>query len=548
MKKIHIIILSIALINYINVNAQNEEKGQIHGNFQTDFQTYTEDSLIGASSVSEKMLMNSFANINYTKGSFKAGFRYEGYLNTLQGFDPGYDGIGIPYRYATYDNDGLEITVGNYYEQFGSGIILRSYEDKALGYDNAFDGVRLKYNPAKGIYITGLVGKQRKFYDYLGLVRGFDGDLYLNEAIPSFESIKPIITLGGSFVSKFQEDRDAIYILPENVAAFSGRMNIVMGKINLSGEYAYKINDPSFENNFIYKPGNALILNATYSKKGMGIFLTAKRIDNMSFRSLRGETLNNLLINYVPTIAKPHSYSLAAMYPYATQLNGEIGFQAEFLYKFKKESLLGGKYGTGLSLNYSRINNIDQIELNDSTPIGTDGTLGYKSNYFKIGDELYFQDMNVEINKKISKKLKTVITYQNLFFNYAVVRGMPGHDNVHANVFIADVTYKLKKKHVVRTELQTLFTEQDLGDWAMGLIEYTISPHWFFAVMDQYNYGNPEAKKQIHYFSVSGGYSYKSNRFQISYGRQREGIVCVGGVCRSVPASNGLTVSISSSF
>ena len=40
---------------------------------------------------------------------------------------------------ATYTIDGLEITAGNFYEQFGSGLIFRSYEEKGLGIDNAMD-------------------------------------------------------------------------------------------------------------------------------------------------------------------------------------------------------------------------------------------------------------------------------------------------------------------------------------------------------------------------------------------------------------------------
>jgi len=49
------------------------------------------------------------------------------------------------------------VTVGNYYEQFGSGMIFRSYEERGLGYDNAMDGVRIKYVPYKGVYLKGVL-------------------------------------------------------------------------------------------------------------------------------------------------------------------------------------------------------------------------------------------------------------------------------------------------------------------------------------------------------------------------------------------------------
>ncbi|MBT3207683.1 MAG: hypothetical protein HN704_14235 [Bacteroidetes bacterium] len=567
MKQIHYIILIILCLSIQKLNAQNNQ-GQLSGNFQLDAQTYTEDIDIGAAAAPEKLLSNSYANFNFIKGNFSAGLRFEGYLNTLQGFDQNINAVGIPYKYLTYKAGDLEVTVGNYYEQFGNGLIFRSYEEKAIDIDNAMEGIRLKYNPHKGVYIKGFVGKQRDHFEVdesgfsklinSGLVRGIDGELFVNEIFNSLSENKTQIILGGSFVSKFQEGDSytqsindttiRIYKLPENVGAYAGRISLLRAGFNLSGEYAYKIADPSGENHNIYRHGEAFLINATYSTKGLGIFLTAKRVDNMAFRSDRSAQLNSLNMNNLPTITKNHTYSLAAMYPYATQPNGEIGFQGEIIYKLKKKSTLGGKYGTNISVNFSQANSIEKTQIDENTAIDQEWTDGYNSDFFAIGNEKYFQDFNIEINKKISKKWKALFTYQNLLYNYNIIRGTSGHEDVKANIFIADITFKPKKKHAIRVEFQSLTTKQDKGDWAMGLIEYSISPHWFFTVIDQYNYGNPEEDKQFHYYSASIAFNRNANRFQIGYGKQREGIMCVGGVCRAVPASNGLTLSITSSF
>ena len=95
---------------------------------------------------------------------------------------------------------------------------------------------------------------------------------------------------------------------------------------------------------------------------------------------------------------------------------------------------------------------------------------------------------------------------------------------------------------------ETVPRKQDQGDWAFAQIEYTFSPHWYVAVLDQYNYGNTEPKKQLHYALASAGYINGSHRFSLQYGKQRAGVFCVGGVCRAVPASNGLTFTFTSSF
>ena len=108
--------------------------------------------------------------------------------------------------------------------------------------------------------------------------------------------------------------------------------------------------------------------------------------------------------------------------------------------------------------------------------------------------------------------------------------------------------YKINSKKTFRAELQSMRTKQDFGDWAVGLAEYTVSPHWFFAVIDQFNYGNAVAEKRAHYYSGSFGYTKNATRFIVGYGKQREGFLCVGGVCRLIPASYGLSLAISSTF
>jgi hypothetical protein len=532
-------IIALCFLMY-NANAQQGISG-IHGNFQTDVQYYNPDSAINAPVVPEKVLANSFLNLVYSSDKFSAGIRYESYLNALQGYDQRYKGNDFFYRYVSYTTDNIEITAGNFYEQFGYGMIFRSYEEWGLGFDNAMDGIRVKFQPHTGVYLKGYIAKQRSFFDYgPGIVRGADGEFNLNEIFSSFAEKKTQITLGGSFVSKFQEDNDPTYILPENVAAYAGRINLSRGNFNLGGEFAYKINDPSSSNGFIYKNGESLFLTGAYTQKGFGATLSFKRLDNMDYRSDRTAILNNLVINFLPPTTKSQTYLLANIYPYATQPNGEIGGQSEIFYKFKPESKLGGKYGTNISINYSNVHGIDTLGLNNE--------LGYTSDFFKIGDEKYFEEFNLEVTKKVSKDLKFIFTYIYQVYNIDIVQGLVGHGTVYDNIGIVEVNYKFNPKHSMRLELQNLYTKQDKKSWAVVLAEYNISPNWFFAAFDEYNYGIDDKDLRLHYFSGSMGYTKGLTRIAVGYGRQRQGLLCVGGVCRQVPASNGFTLSITSSF
>lgn len=542
-------LLAAFVLSYTLLNGQETTKdmGKISGNFEMTTQYYNVDTLIGAPIVPEKLRMNGFCNVIYTKDKFRAGIRYESYQKALQGFPVGYDGNGIPFRYVGYTLDNIDITVGNFYEQFGQGMIFRTYEERGLGYDNAMDGIRIKYNPYKGVYLKGIIGKQRIFFDSgPGIVRGIDGEINLTELIHTLDSTGTQVRIGGSFVSKYQSDTDPLYVLPENVGSYSARASIYKGKFSLTSEYAYKINDPSADNKFIYKPGQALIVSAAYSKKGFGINLSAKTIDNMSYRSNRNEGLNNLLINYLPALTRQHTYNLAAtLYPYATQLNGEVSFQGDLFLKLQKGTKLGGKYGTNIAINYAEIHSLNKHTIDAATDTTRQG---YSARFFNPGNIVYFKDFNIEISKKINKHFKFKLMYMNLVYNMTVVQGLEGTPTVYADIAVFDGTFKLNDKHAIRTELQHLRTNQDQKSWATALVEYTYSPHWFIAVIDQYNYANDEKVKRIHYVTGSVGYIKNSNRIMLSYGRQRAGIFCVGGVCRNVPASNGITLSITSSF
>jgi len=543
-----IIVLTLIMAGFMTSFSQFFNNGQIHGNFYVKSQTYNPDSIIGADTVPEKSRMNAYGNITYSNGGFSAGLRYEAYYNALLGYDQNYKGSGIPYKFVQYNKDNFDITLGNFYEQFGMGLILRTFEDQTLGYDNSLEGVRLKFNPYNGVYLKAIYGKQRYIFSLgEGIVRGFDTEIFLNQIFKQFSDANTNVSFGGGFISKFQEDNDPTLILPENVSALSGRINVMHGNLGLNAEYAYKINDPSKDNRQIYKSGQALNINASYSQRGFSVLLAAKRIDNMSFRSERNASLNNLNINYIPTTTKNHTYSLSSMYPYATQPNGEIELQGEVQYKIKKETLLGGLYGTDVTLNYSIVKSIDKqpVLVNGIELLNVAGTDGYTSDFFTLGDEIYFQDFNVEIKRKINKNLKGTLSYLNIVYNKDVVEGVGGYGKIYANIFIADVTYKLANKQAIRFEAQHLSTEQDYGNWATVLMEYTVASKWFITAYDDFNYGDDN---KIHYPNIAFAYNKNASRLELAYGRQREGVICVGGICRLVPASNGFSITFSTSF
>ena len=553
MKPTRFSILLLALFMHtVAAHGQGIGGGQVTGNVQIDGQLTRPDSLIGAKDDPERWLMNARADILYTNGGFNAGLRFEAYTPPLPGFNAQYKGQGLANYFVSYANEQIEVTAGTFYEQFGSGMILRAYEDRYIGIDNALLGFNIHARPLKGVTLKGAIGKQRRYWEYgNGIVRGIDGEIDLNTAFSKLEEMPLHITMGAGFVSRYEADENIASStqgyslkLPLNVGAGAMRMNLAYKGWSLAGEYARKGQDPNAMNGYIYRKGEALLLSGAYSQKGFSASVQAKRVDNMGFKSSRRETGEMLYINYIPAITKQHTYAFLSMYPYATQATGEMGLQGDVMYKIKKETLLGGKYGTDLHFNCSVITGLDTVAL------GGAGTEGYSSTFFSTG-ELYYGDMSLEIARKLDAKNKIACTYGYVVFN-PVIEGHGGGLH-HNNVIVADYSRKLGKGKSLRIEGEWMGSDSHYdseiddkrsGDWIMGLVEYNFGGHFFLSLSDQYCYNDGIGN----YYTAAFGYTKNATRLQLSYGKQREGILCIGGVCRAVPATNGLTVSLTTSF
>ncbi|MGB3465392.1 MAG: DUF6029 family protein, partial [Cyclobacteriaceae bacterium] len=529
-------IVSIGLFCY-PLQAQ-ERRGIISGGFQSDTQIYRDDDKIETVKPDEQIGSNNYLKLDYTLGEFAVGLRYEAYLPPLLGYPTSLEGRGIANRYASYTTDLLTVTVGNFYEQFGSGLILRAYEERLLGIDNSLDGINVRLNPLDGIRLTLLAGKQRStsFDVGDGTIRGIDGVFGINDLLKIESNIN--LQLEGSLVSKFETYTGPDPDIEEVVNAYSGRMYFNSSIFDMSAEYVEKDPDPN-QNNFFDtdRRGRALLTTLSTVKKGIGFSWTFRTIDNMDFRSERNASLTNLWVNYIPAETRQHGYLLPNIYPYAVQLNGEIGNQFNLSYFIPKKTMLGGKYGTRLALNYARFNKLDRSGISEEDA-------RFDSNFLSFGDTTLYRDFNIEIERRLSKKVKLVLDFVAINYNRSEIEGVPS-ENVKSYIGVIEMQYKMQNRKSLRMELQHLSTKQGDGNWAGLVAEYSLAPRWSFFFFDQYNYGDEE---QVHYYQVGFSYTERASRLALNYGRQRGGLICVGGVCRNMPAASGFFLSLTTSF
>ena len=548
-KKLLLFIISIS--PFLNITAQEQKKVTLSGSIQSDMLVPEEDKETGAEKT-EDFLTNTYADLQLQSEYVDAGARLEYMEHPMPGFEKDFKGWGVPNFWVKGKLGNNELTLGTFYEQFGSGFILRTYEERTLGIDNSLLGGRLLLKPTDGVILKVLSGKQRRYWKWnKALVSGADAEISIDQWIPSMRESGTVLTLGASWVNKYEKNEEKVFVdnthyvhFPKVVNSWDVRANFNHGPWNFLAEYAQKTADPSFANGYIFKKGSAAMLSGSYSNKGLSVLVQAKRSENMSSKSA-DVTGNSSAINYLPAFIQDHTYALAALYAYATQLaDGEWAYQTEIGYNFKRNTSLGGKYGMNVKLNYSYVRGIPHEFADGMERQTLSGVtyVDYKSPFFKWGKETYYQDLNVQVSRRLSHDFLLNLMYMSQRFNKTVVEGEGGM--VHSNIFIADGKYQFSKKTTLRCELQYLTTKQDEKDWVFGLLELSLVPHWMITVSDMWNCGD----SKIHYYQGLVTYNVGSHRIQAGYERTQAGFNCSGGVCRYVPAMKGFFASYNYNF
>lgn len=532
----------------------SQDYGNFYGGFESNSQWLQDDEGLDINAPQERFRANNYLSVNYNLGKFTAGVQYESYLPVaLLGYAPVLEGNGIGSYFLNFKHESLDITAGHLYEQFGSGLILRFWEDRQLGLNNALKGVRVKFSPTNYFHLTGLYGEQRNgFETSAGVTQGIDAILDLGQVL---EVDNLFLDLGGSYVARYQENMGSQNI-PTTVNAYSGRLDLFYKNFTAGFEAIHKdpdvlVNEGVVTNNEELYKGSAVLLNLGYSQRGLGINAALRRIENFSFyadRLAEGNEFNQQLINYVPGLTKQHDYQLTNIYVYNPQARllisdtqkqaGEMGAQLDGFYSFEKGTPLGGKYGTKLSMNFSYWGGLDAVYDVANN--------GYKSEFIGMDGDRYFREFSTEIRKRWTENLSGIYTYTNVLVDKGITDGSPlGVSNILANIGVLEHTYRLGSGKSLRFEIQHLWTEDDRKNWAATLLEYNLSPRLGVYVTDSWNYGG---EGKLHYYNVGGSYTKGRTRLAINYGRQRGGLICVGGVCRLVPENTGFSMNLAVSF
>ncbi len=438
-KKLTILIALFPLALYAQEEADSSGIS-VSGSIESNIYIPQYDEAIGTERYDEWALTNTYANVDVESRYIDAGARFEFLKHPLPGYEEQFRGWGVPYYYIKGKIKGAELTLGTFYEQFGSGLTLRTYEERTLGIDNSILGARLVLNPLKGMTIKALTGKQRRYWGHSdALLTGVDAQ-HTFPLTRSIDDNHPSLTLGASYVNIHHPSQETLEgeKLKRNVNLFSLRSTLYLAPITLYAEYAHKSDDPSATNGYQGGSGKAYIFSAKYEKDNFSLLLRTKRTENLLARTERTQAGLAARVNFMPSFSEFYAdYDLSSSFP-APQPESEQAYQAKMTYNFPEGTMLGGKYGTSLTLNFSHARSLHKDE---------GGT--------------YYQDISAIIDKKINEAFSLKFLYINQIYNATIL----------------DETYYE-------------------GDWLFGKLSLTVSPHWTFAVSDEWNCG----MTKLHYW------------------------------------------------
>lgn len=500
---------------------------------------------------------NDFLKLDYINGRFSAGIQLDGYLPGLYGYDfytyQQRDSKLTAFlsKYVQWEDQNWGVRLGDIYDQFGNGLIFRAYEDRALAFNNSLAGARAYYNFNNKVNIKVLAGMPR-LYDIRSKNAIWGGDLSvsLSEIIGWYDGMASI---EGSYVGRYQGLNEMVYQLdsPHVLNMVSGRANFEYAGFSFRGEYAAKLNEDVHNPMLPAAKGNVVSVDLGYNYGRFSASATFRRQENMltniEWRPL-GIGGGNVM-NYLPLLTRQHTYSLANLNPYrgaSVHTGGEIGGQIDLYYSLRNPKARG-KYWN-FHANFSMFN-----------------TLNHDSFGSERESRNVWIDFNFDVERQWNRQLKTTFLYSFQRWDEEINHfDSPTAHYCRSHIFVGDVTYKINKKHSMRFELQYLASNDYEGDWVAATIEYNLAPKFSFYVSDMWNcekmqdgaYGNYYLNLDtfetepylLHYYQVGASFTHKSLRAQLSYGRNRAGYVCSGGVCRFQPAYTGVNLAVTLSF
>ena len=333
-------------------------QGTFSGDLMMNMNFFMKDTNIKASGnpLYDNALSGSDAwlSLRYAINGYTFFLRADGFNNSnlKQPLSPNTD-FGIGAWAISKEMDNLSLTVGSIYDQIGSGILFRAYEDRGLLIDNALMGFQLKYKFGDHFSMKGFTGQLKNNNSdntlvnnvrYAPVIKGIagEGDLSVGDVrlMPGFGALNRTLDAGSmtSVAAAINAQDTALRFLPKyNMYAFTAYNTMVYKNLSWYVEGAYKTNEAitivnqydALFGKLADRAGNVVYTSVNYGRKGLAVSLTGKRTEDFTMRTSPNENVLKGMLNWQPVVAVLRPMRLISRYMPASQDQSELAGTAQ---------------------------------------------------------------------------------------------------------------------------------------------------------------------------------------------------------------------------
>ena len=457
-------------------------------------------------------ILENWLNLDFSQGIFSAGLR----LDVFEPNDPDPSISRGKNRFAEFDfkyvqaiigdkREGLEIIGGNYYTLFGRGMVLKSYEDRAIRVDNNLLGVKVTGKYA-GFYLTGLSGMAAN-------INNERKDI-LHAVDLEYRNWK-WLKLGATVASNFPPSDDIARTTMASVRILPSFWNI-----DMYAEYTAKFNKDILQNNLNGSGsivGEGFYGNLNFYFGDLSLLAEYKYYDNFAFYSQDG----TIFYNTPPSVRLEYTYILPNRHPSPLNANNETGYQLIAGYNLDDHTYFTAGYSITNTLSsssyYQRVNQ-------SSLPIVTQ----LEEVYLTAQRDWDYMTLIAAFayNQELATDTRNITPILESRFYFGEVN-----------------TIKVILEHQHSTDNST--TEEYYTD--VVTLEYLRSPNYSVALVTEMKTTEPETDNIIRKFYGFVQGTYKIGGYadiSLLIGSRQAGNICIGGVCRYEPAFKGVELKL----
>lgn len=461
----------------------------------------------------ETEILENWFNLDYRYGIFSTGIRFDVFQpndpsNAINRGKVRYADISYKYLKAELGNKkrGLDITIGNYYELFGRGMILKSYEDRAIRIDNNLLGVNVsaRYD---GLRLTALTGMaENSVGEREDVLHAFD----LEYRFAKF------LRAGGTFAVNRPDDSN---ISPTRMASM--RIQPSFWNFDFYGEYGMKFNDDISNNYFNGEDkyvGEAIYGNMNFYYGNFGLSAEYKKYDNFAFTS------NDQSVSYntPPAVKRDQQYILLNRHSTEINANNEQGFQLELNYNISEHTTAVANYSYSETLGSSSFYQEQRGQNRESSK--------------------FYEDVYVNLQHEWSDKFTSIVAFGYGEEYYTLTKSIT--PIVELRYYADEInSFKLIAEH---QQTQSLATNEKYYDDVL-VLEYLRSPKFSVSIVSEMLTTEPEEGHTVRnmWNFIQFGYKFwEHTDVSVAIGSRQAGTICIGGVCRYEPEFRGVELKM----